>query len=55
MATRELNQVIKDLLPKIQILLHPSHPDYAKEYPTATHIAEEALEDSPRRPGQQRQ
>jgi hypothetical protein len=55
MATRELDQVIEDLLPKIQILLHPSHPDYTKEYPTTARIAEEAQEDSPRRPRQQRQ
>jgi hypothetical protein len=54
MATRELDQVIEDLLPRIQILLHPSHLDYTKEYPTQALIAEEAQEDSPKQPGQQR-
>jgi hypothetical protein len=56
MATRELDEVIEKLLLKIHILLHPSYLDFEKEYPTvAAHITEEAQEDSPRRPGQQRQ
>jgi hypothetical protein len=35
-TTKELENVIEDLLPKFQIMLHPSHPAYEREYPTAS-------------------
>jgi hypothetical protein len=34
-TTRELENVIEDLLPWFQIMLHPLHPAYEREYPTA--------------------
>jgi hypothetical protein len=35
-TTRELENVIEDLLPQFQIMLHPSHPAHKREYPTAS-------------------
>jgi hypothetical protein len=35
-TTKELENVIKDLLPRFQIMLHPSYPAYEREYPTAS-------------------
>jgi hypothetical protein len=35
-TTKELENVIEDLLPRFQIMLHPSHPVYEREYPTAS-------------------
>jgi hypothetical protein len=35
-TTKELENVIEDLLPRFQIMLHPSHPAYKREYPTAS-------------------
>jgi hypothetical protein len=35
-TTRELENVIEDLLPQFQIMLHPSHPAYKREYPIAS-------------------
>jgi hypothetical protein len=35
-TTRELKNVIENLLPQFQIMLHPSHPAYKREYPIAS-------------------
>jgi hypothetical protein len=35
-TTKELENVIKDLLPRFQIMLHPSHLTYKREYLTAS-------------------
>jgi hypothetical protein len=37
-AQKQLDDVIEDLLPKYRLVLHPSHPHFAQEYPILADI-----------------
>jgi hypothetical protein len=38
LAQKQLEYVIKDMLPKYGLMLHPSHPRFAQEYPILANI-----------------
>jgi hypothetical protein len=38
LAQKQLDDVIKDMLPKYGLMLHPSHPCFAQEYPILADI-----------------